>query len=75
MATNLRPWHMQKRIQAREDASVAREKTTLQHVRELEARVSAFDSKEKKVLRVGGWAGSYLFKCMGGETLKMRARC
>ncbi len=43
---------VQKRIQAREDASLAREKTTLQHVQELEARIAGFDSKEKKMLRV-----------------------
>lgn len=42
----------QKRIAAREDASVAHEKAALAGAAELEARVAAFDSKEKKALRV-----------------------
>ena len=48
------------------EASLAHERAALQHVQELEARVAAFDSKEKATLRVGrrqlvgaglGWVG------------------
>ena len=44
---------LQKKIAAREDASLSREKAGLQHAQEVEARVAAFDDKEKKALRVG----------------------
>ena len=52
-------WHaaalpyLQKKITARDDASLAREKGALAAATELEERVAAFDAKEKKALRVG----------------------
>lgn len=46
---------LQKRIAAREDASLAHEKAALAGAAELEARVAAFDAKEKKAMRVSRW--------------------
>ena len=45
---------LQKKVAAREEASLAHERAALQLAQELEARVAGFDAKEKKALRVGG---------------------
>ena len=47
------PRLLQKKVAAREEASLAHERAALQHAQELEARVAGFDAKEKKALRVG----------------------
>lgn len=57
--STLLPW-VQKKIAARDEASLAREKGALATATELEERVAAFDTKEKKALRVGGWVGVLL---------------
>lgn len=44
---------LQKKIAARDEASLAHERAALGHAQELEGRVAAFDAKEKKALRVG----------------------
>ena len=74
----------QRRIAAREEASLQREKATLQHAQELEGRVAALDSKEKKLLRVGGregraggWVGGWVQesnrRAAGGALSSVRA--
>lgn len=68
---------VQKKIAARDEASLAREKGALATAAELEERVAAFDSKEKKALRVGGWCAvraAHSCICGGGLLVLRTAR-
>lgn len=57
------PPRLQRRVAAREEESLARERATLGHVREMEARLAALDERERKTRRVragGGQGGLWV---------------
>jgi hypothetical protein len=56
------PSLLQKNIAAREEASLAHERAALQAAQELEARVAAYDAKEKAALRVGCQRAAWVWR-------------